>query len=341
MYIYDEIYEEVFYSSKIFDYYFKDSEIPGEENAQIGVFDIETTGLSPQNGQVIIGGLITIAVNGLRIRQFFAEDDGEEEELLIKYKEALDEVDVLISYNGNSFDFPYLKYRLKRHGLDSYFGRFLSLDMYIVLKRYSNFRKVIPNLKQTTVEEYLGIDGSRDDMIDGGQSVELYFRYLINKSEKLRDTMLLHNRDDILQLSRIQWAFDQLDLHRIAAHTGFPIVSDDKKVFVSGIRLKTKHIEINGRYKGITGRYKLFRDDCTVSLEPLYEKTLIAPESDHGEIKIDTPLRKEGGNTFIRKDDLEIAGGDDYYILMKDGEPDHRQINRFVKHMIRDIIEKI
>ena len=352
MYIYDEIFEEVFYSSKLFDYYYKDSLFSGEENACIGVFDIETTGLDPRNGQAIMGALLTRVDGGLRVRQFFTEDDGEEEELLIFYKKALDEMDVLVSYNGNGFDFPYLKYRLKRHHLDASFSGIFSLDMFTVLNKFSNFREIIPNLRQKTVEEYLGLRDSRDDVIDGGQSVELFFRYLNDRSEELRDIMLLHNRDDVLQLSRILWAFDKLDIHKIGGSLGFPVKLGERKVNVIGIKAKTKRLEIKGRYAGISGRYHIFRDDCTVKMEPENEMSLIDEGGDTGKIEISIPLRYEDKTSFIVRDDLEFEGGErgnggagkdggKYFIFKKDGEADHRSINFFVKDLVRDILGKI
>lgn len=339
MYIYNEIFEEVFYSSKPFDYYYKDSPVPGEENARIGVFDIETTGLDPRNGQVIMGALLTRVDGGLRVRQFFTEDTDSEEELLLLYKKALDEMDVLVSYNGNGFDFPYLKYRLKRHHLDASFTHVLSLDMFTVLNKFSNFREIIPNLRQKTVEEYLGLRDSRDDIIDGGQSVELFFRYLNDRSEELRDIMLLHNRDDVLQLSRVLWVFDKLDIHLIAGSLGFPVKPNERKVNVIGIKAKNKKLEIKGRYAGITGRYHIFRDDCTVRMEPENEISLIDDGDDKGEIEISVPLRYEEKTSFILRDDLEFDS--EYFIFRKEGEADHRSTNYFVKDLVRDILTKI
>ena len=350
MYIYDEIFEEQFYSSKSFDFYYKDSNIIGEQNASIGVFDIETTGLDPRNGQVIMGAILTKVTGGLRVRQFFTEDEGEEEELLILYKEALDEVDVLVSYNGNGFDFPYLRYRLKRYYLDTSFARVLSLDMFRVLNKHSNLREIIPNLKQKTVEEFMGLRDSRDDAIDGGESVVLFFRYLIDKSEELRDIMLLHNRDDVLQLSRILWIFDSLDIHKIASHTGFPVIMGDKRIFVTGIKIKTKRLNIVGRYKGISGRYYIFREDCTVTMEPEYEKTLLEPESDYGKLEISVPLRYEQKITYALFEDIELPKeffiekdiyDKEYIIFKQEGVPEYKNINLFIKYLVRDILENI
>jgi hypothetical protein len=297
-----------------------------------------------------MGALLTVVDGGVRVRQFFADDEGQEEELLARYMEILSEVDVLVSYNGNGFDFPYLKHRLKRYHFDASFSGVLSLDMYVVLNKFSNFREIIPNLKQKTVEEYLGLRDSRDDMIDGGQSVELYFRYLMNKSDELRDTMLLHNRDDVLQLARILWVFDNLDIHRISANIGFPVVVEDRKVLVTGIKIKTRRLDIIGKYKGITGRYNIFRDDSTVSLEPKSERNLLEPESDYGAINISVPLRYEDKVTYILKEDLEGEAlfffGEsweefEYMILKNDGVPDYKVINEFIKALLKDILKKI
>lgn len=361
MYIYDQIFEEPFYSSGSFDFYYKDSRVIGEANAAIGVFDIETTGLNPANGQVIMGALLNKVDGGLRVRQFFTDGDGEEEELLLLYKEALDEMDVLVSYNGNGFDFPYLKKRLDRFGLDSSFSKIMSLDMFKVLHKHSNLRDIIPNLKQKTVEEYMGLGDSRDDLIDGGKSVELYFRYLENNSDELRDIMLLHNRDDVLQLSRILWVFDKLNIHKIASYTGFPVMAQDhtqddpcefldKKMIVKDIRLKTKRLDINGFYGGINGRYHLFRDDCTVVLNPRYEQNLLEPESDFGQFEINIPMRYEQKVTFVTGEDIHVdeefwnepvIGGKDYVILKKDGNTDNMALNLLIKYVVRDILKDL
>lgn len=355
MYTYDQIFEESFYSAKQFDFYYKDSDIAGEENARIGVFDIETTGLDPRNCQVIMGALLTRVDGGLRVRQYFTEDEGEEEELLLIYKKVLDELDVLVSYNGNGFDFPFLKYRLKRHGLDASFDSILSLDMFPVLNKHSKLRQIIPNLKQKTVEEYMGLRDSRDDVIDGGQSVELFFRYLEYKSEGLRDTMLLHNRDDVLQLSRILWIFDMLDINKVAYHTGFPVISKSEskktvKMIVTSIKVKTKRIDIQGRYKGVSGRYDIFRDDCTMVMKPEVEQNLIDPESDYGKFEINMPLRYEEKTTFVTRDDVDInddfwtmpgVDNKDYAILRMDGEVSYGISAIFAKSLIKDILNMI
>lgn len=328
MYIYDQIFKEVFYSAKYFDFYYGDSDVIGEQNTKIGVFDIETTGLDAGRGQVIMGALLNAVPGGLRVRQFFTEYEGEEEEVLIQYKKALDEMDVLVSYNGNGFDFPFLKRRLKRHYLDDSFGATLSLDMFYVLNSHSNFREIIPNLKQVTVEEYMGLKSLREDTIDGGKSVEIFFRYLEEKSDDLRDVMLLHNRDDVLQLSRLLWCFDKLDIHKIAFYTGFPVIYDEIRIGVEKIKVKTKRLEISGVCQGISGEYNIFRENFNV---------IFNPEDKYGSFEISMPLRYENKISY------GVLGADEpkYVILKNNGETEYKNVNYFIKILLRDILSEI
>lgn len=352
MYIYDEIFEESFYSAKSFDYYYKDTKTLGDENAKVGIFDIETTGLAPNNCQAIMGALLTRVDGGVRVRQYFTEEEGEEAELLSIYKKALDEVDVLVSYNGDGFDFPFLRKRLSLHMLDDSFDKVLSLDLFSVLHKYSKLREVIPNLRQVTVEEYMGLRDSREDTIDGGKSVQIFFRYLESKSKELMEIMLLHNRDDVLQLQRLLWVFDKLNIHKIAYHKGFPVIVEGlngsdglndssenktKKMLVTSIKVKTKRLDIKGKYVGFVGMYQVFRDDCTVILNPAKEQSLLDPESDYGEFEITMPLVYENKTSYALSSEAE----DESVILKRDGEIMYEATNCFIKELIRDILESL
>lgn len=55
------------------------------------------------------------------------------------------------------------------------------------------------NLK--TVEKFLGVH--REDQIDGGISVELYCKYLETRNEEIKDIIMLHNYEDVLNLPKI------------------------------------------------------------------------------------------------------------------------------------------
>ena len=162
----DERYEENFYTSGLFDLYFG--------GARPAVFDIETTGLSPASAKLILGGLLTPCAGGVRIRQFLSDGGHEEPELLGMYMDALSEADVLFSYNGDSFDRPFLTERLKRRHRGKGFHRHMSVDMYRVVRSHSNLGAVLPNLKQKTLENYMGLWRFSSDRASGADSARLY-----------------------------------------------------------------------------------------------------------------------------------------------------------------------
>src|ERR1035437_3594235 len=83
----------------------------------------ETTGLAGGAGTyAFLIGVGSIDATGFRVRQFFMRDYGEEASLLHRLTEYLAQFDVLITYNGKSFDQPLLETRFRmvraRHPFD-------------------------------------------------------------------------------------------------------------------------------------------------------------------------------------------------------------------------------
>ena len=201
-----ETIEEKPYGSKAFDAYF------GRDWA---VVDIETTGLSPRTSKVILVGLAFPEGDSIRAVQLFAHSRGEEEELLLKLNELLSQNLTIVTYNGASFDLPYLEYRYKAHRIRPTWLPAPGLDLYRAVRYHSQLREFLPNLKQKSVEAYLGLADERTDEISGAESVVLYEEYETFSNPEDRERILLHNRDDIVQLSRLMRILDKLDLHRI------------------------------------------------------------------------------------------------------------------------------
>ena len=71
----------------------------------------------------------------------------------------------------------------------------------------------------------------RADEISGAESVDLYYRFLETGDRAVRDIILLHNKDDIMQLSRLIKILGKLDLHEIMFHTGFPVAHQKMRTF--------------------------------------------------------------------------------------------------------------
>lgn len=158
------------------------------------ILDIETTGLSAKNTEVILVGIIHHKNDNWFITQIFCDEPYEESQLLLKLITYIHSNHIIITYNGHAFDLPYLNKRLMHHGIDFEFSLIKHFDLYRVV-RASKKALNLDNYKLKSIENYLGIE--RQDLISGKESVELYLKYVESQDLKLRETILLHNYDDI------------------------------------------------------------------------------------------------------------------------------------------------
>ena len=170
-------------------------------------FDIETTGLRSLSCYIYLIGCLTEAGDGLRFRQWFAENADEEPEIIRLFCEAIEPDTVLVHYNGNTFDIPFLQERIRLHKMPlSVPKKEETLDLFRHLSRAQKLFELI-NRKQPTLEKVVGYD--RTDPYDGGTLVAFYSEYVGRcrfdraRADELLATLLLHNRDDILGLSQL------------------------------------------------------------------------------------------------------------------------------------------
>lgn len=225
------------FQSKILDFYLENS---GDK--KIACLDIETTGLSAKNSYFILGALLEFQKDGYLLKQYFAESPKEELEILSHYIKAIEKIDILLTYNGKSFDIKYLSDKLKQYNLKPDFVFPLNIDIYLFLSSYSQFRRYLPNLKQKTVENFLGLWDKREDVISGAESIERYYLYIKSKDESLRSEILLHNSDDVLQLARIFPILEKTDLAKAFFNMACPLVF----VISSEIKIVGKILSVTG-----------------------------------------------------------------------------------------------
>ena len=157
-------------------------------------FDIETTGFSAARSQVYMIGYACRTADKICATQLFAENLSEEPELLSAFLDALSSCDTLISFNGTGFDVPFLKSRCAHHKMPEHLDSFCHLDLYKQLSKYKTILN-LPNLKQKTLEEFLGIP--RDDAYSGGDLIPIYQEYTKSPSEEACVLLKLHNLEDI------------------------------------------------------------------------------------------------------------------------------------------------
>ena len=163
-------------------------------------YDIETTGLSRKSTFLYLIGAVGIEDETWYFHQWMAESDREEETILRIFSQFLQQCDLLISYNGERFDQPYLEARYEKYGLPSPFDHKMSLDLYLTLKPLKTLLK-LPALKQPCLEEFLGI---KDRIYNNGKEcIQLYKDFLKKRDAITAEEILGHNLEDVLGLGRI------------------------------------------------------------------------------------------------------------------------------------------
>lgn len=192
------------------------------------IFDIETTGLHHQHCEVILIGYLYVKDGKIYAEQLFAENPKEEAAVLESFKIISKSFSYHLSYNGNSFDIPFLNSRFKHHSIDYILDKSLNIDLLRVARKLSKSLN-LENYKLKTVEAFLGIH--REDLISGKESVDLYHQYVFSQSNTLRDTILLHNLEDILYLGKV---VDLLAYQDSQDTSNIPLMFciDDKRYYV-------------------------------------------------------------------------------------------------------------
>lgn len=190
------IYDNIYFPSK-----FKNK----LSNKNVAFFDIETTGFSRKNNNVILIGMLYQSKDCIVIKQFFAESLSDEKAILTSFKDVISNFDIYISYNGDTFDIPFLNAKYNMYNLDFSLDKDLSLDLLKIVKRNKDILQ-LENCKLKTIEKKLGLD--RQDKISGKESVEMYKKFLKTQDENLKNTILKHNYDDIYYLPKLLNIYD-------------------------------------------------------------------------------------------------------------------------------------
>ena len=170
------------------------TELSGCSPEEILFIDIETTGLSPKTTALYMIGMIFLKDGNWTARQFFAQDQSQEKELLTGLADLLENFSAVAHFNGDRFDIPFLQYKYEQHGLPDPFGQKKSIDIYRMVKPYK-LQLGLPDCKQTSIEKFLQID--REDQFDGKGLIRVYEDYTVSKNPESFRLLMLHNSDDL------------------------------------------------------------------------------------------------------------------------------------------------
>jgi uncharacterized protein YprB with RNaseH-like and TPR domain len=159
-------------------------------------FDIETLGLFSR--PIILLGIGVIENGHLHVHQYLLRDIEEEQAALLATVDHLTgEHPALVTFNGKSFDLPYLADRLAYYGLGSP-SAIPHYDMLHFSRR--RWKGELPSLRLTALEkEILGI--SRNGDIPGAMVPEFYETYQRSGNCGPLVPIIDHNRQDVVSLA--------------------------------------------------------------------------------------------------------------------------------------------
>lgn len=161
--------------------------------------DTETTGLAGGSGTyAFLIGVGSIDEEGFRVRQFFMRDYSEEPSVLESLSAYLSRFDVLITYNGKSFDQPLLETRYTMCRARHPFVRMEHLDLLYGARRLYKLR--LESCRLVNLEnQILGVE--RDGDVPGELIPYMYFEYLRTQLAFRLIPVFHHNALDIVSLA--------------------------------------------------------------------------------------------------------------------------------------------
>jgi uncharacterized protein len=173
--------------------------IRGVPPAKWCFLDTETTGLAGGSGTyAFLIGVGRITPQGFRIRQFFMREFGEEASQLSALQEHLKQFEVLITYNGRTYDQPLLETRFRMVRQRPPFSGLEHLDLLHGARRLWNLR--FDSCRLVDLEnQILGVERQGD--LPGEMIPYFYFEYLRTHEIFRLMPIFHHNAVDILTLA--------------------------------------------------------------------------------------------------------------------------------------------
>jgi hypothetical protein len=168
-------------------------EIPPTFTRTFAAFDVESLGRTPK--PLFLVGFGYISPRGVAFEQYLAGHPDEEGAVLQATARALREVDVLLSYNGRTFDLPIIRDRLRWWRLPYEEPR-RHVDLLWLVRRYYKEGLNMPACGLAEAERYvLGVQRPAD--IHSSQVPELYERFVKVGDARPLEPVLRHNLYDL------------------------------------------------------------------------------------------------------------------------------------------------
>lgn len=158
--------------------------------------DTETTGLFGASVQAFLVGLGYFTNQGFCVRQLLMRDLASESLLLEKLNEIYENFDVIVTFNGKSYDVPLLQTRMLFCRMRDKTPE-VHIDLIHPARRIYKLR--IESCRLSNIEDKVFHAGRHED-IDGAEIPGRYYRYVRTGDESLLTDILEHNRQDITSM---------------------------------------------------------------------------------------------------------------------------------------------
>ena len=150
--------------------------------------DIETTGLSPQYSEITVVGIYICNGEHTEFIHLIGKDITADNIVV-----ALRGVSVIYTYNGKSFDLPFIHSCLGVNLADLFHHHDLMYDCWRN-KLYGGFK---------AVERLLGI-GRKMTEVDGYAAIRLWWKYVNDYDQDALATLLEYNKEDVVNLKTLK-----------------------------------------------------------------------------------------------------------------------------------------
>jgi len=159
--------------------------------------DLETLGLSAN--PIILIGAAQIAGHNIITHQYLVRSIKEEPAVLSGFLSHLNNESAFITYNGKTFDLPFLEGRLVYYRMKADLQK-PHFDLLHFSRRAWKDR--LPNCKLTTLEKHI-LDIKRENDVPGALVPGFYQTYLETKNVGPLIPIIEHNRQDLITLANI------------------------------------------------------------------------------------------------------------------------------------------
>ncbi|MBD3190271.1 MAG: exonuclease [Candidatus Heimdallarchaeota archaeon] len=165
------------------------------QKENFAIIDIETLGLFSR--PIILFGIAKVRDSSIEVNQLLLRDVEEEPAALRVVQNLLDEETIFISYNGRSFDVPYINQRLAFYGINPSFNN-LHFDLLHFARRA--WKDLVPNCQLTTLEEHL-LNIHRENDVPSALIPDFYDTYRQENNIGPLVPIIKHNKQDLMSLA--------------------------------------------------------------------------------------------------------------------------------------------